>query len=98
MLKDVVEIEIVGDHRLRLRFEDRVEGEVDVSTVIPFDGVFAPLGDPKVFATVRVDPDLGTLVWPNGANLDPDVLLYVYALARGEPVPDLRQRIGTSTA
>jgi hypothetical protein len=47
-----------------------------------------------VFAAVRVDPELGTICWPNGADLDPDVL---YALVRGEPAPDLRQ-IGASTA
>ena len=36
--------------------------------------VFAPLADPDFFARVRVDDDLGTVVWPNGADLDPLVL------------------------
>jgi hypothetical protein len=95
MLKDVVEVEPLGGYRLRLRFEDGAEGEVDLSTVLPFEGVFAPLRDPTVFAAVRVNPELGTICWPSGADLDPDVL---YALVRGEPAPDLRQQIGASTA
>ncbi len=37
--------------------------------------VFEPLRqDPRLFRTVRVDAGLGTIVWPNGADLDPDVL------------------------
>jgi hypothetical protein len=95
VLKDVVDVQAVGDYRLRLRFEDGAEGEVDLSTIVPFEGVFAPLQDPTVFEAVRVNPELGTICWPNGADLDPDVL---YALVRGEPAPDLRQRSGVSTA
>lgn len=38
------------------------------------DGVFAPLRDPAAFAQVRVHPELGTVVWPGGADLDPAVL------------------------
>jgi len=38
------------------------------------DGVSAPLLDPDVFAQVRVHPELGTVVWPTGADVDPDVL------------------------
>jgi hypothetical protein len=95
MLKDVVLVKAVGDYRLRLRFEDGVEGEVDLSTVITFEGVFAPLRDPRVFAAVQVNPELGTVCWPNGADLDPDVL---YALVRGEPIPDLHQGTVVSTA
>lgn len=50
MLKDIVAVEPVCGYRLSLRFEDGVEGEVDLSTVVPFEGVFAPLRDPTVFA------------------------------------------------
>jgi hypothetical protein len=89
MLKDVVQVKAVGDHRLRLRFEDGVEGEVDVAALIPFEGVFAPLRDPAVFAAVQVDHELGSVRWPNGADLDPDVL---YALATGQSIPDLTHR------
>ena len=58
MLEDVVEVEAVGEHRLRLKFENGVEGEVNVAALVPFEGVFAPLRDPAVFATVSVDREL----------------------------------------
>jgi len=39
--------------------------------------VFEPLrNDLALFASVRVDPELGTIVWPNGADLDPEVLIH----------------------
>jgi len=74
MLRDVVAVKASGDSRLWLRFDDGVEGEVDVSRLIAFDGVFEPLRDPRVFSAVSVNQDLGTIVWPNGADLDPMVL------------------------
>jgi hypothetical protein len=83
MLKDIVEARPMRGYRLSLRFEDGVTGEVDVRRLIPFDGVFAPLRDPVEFARVAVAPDLGTVVWPNGADLDPDVL---YAEATGSSI------------
>jgi hypothetical protein len=86
MLKDVVEVRPLGDYRLYLRFEDGVAGEIDVADLITFDGVFAELKDGRRFARVKVNPDLGTICWPGGADLDPDVL---YALVSGDPVPDL---------
>ena len=85
MLKDIVEAKAVGEHRLWLRFEDGVAGEIDIAALVPFEGVFAELRDPARFATVRVEPELGTVVWPNGADLDPDVL---YACITGVPVEE----------
>jgi hypothetical protein len=74
MLADVVAVEVGEGHRIRVRFEDGHEGEVDIATVVPFSGIFAPLADPGFFRRVRVDPELGTVVWPNGADLAPDHL------------------------
>ena len=36
--------------------------------------MFAPLRDLEQFRKVTADPELETIVWPNGADLDPDVL------------------------
>ena len=83
MLKDIVEVRPTRDYRLCLRFEDGTEGEVDVAGVIPFEGIFAPLKDREEFLKVYVDPELGTICWPNGADLDPD---FLYAKITGQEI------------
>ena len=83
MLIDIAEARTTRDHRIYVRFADGVEGEVDLDGIVRWEGVFAPLRDPSRFAQVRVDTDLGTVVWPNGADLDPDVL---YAAVTGRPI------------
>ena len=74
MLPNVVSVVQTGPYRLRLRFDDGAEGELDFLSSMAFEGVFEPLRDPTYFAQVRVDPEAGTIVWPNGADLDPLVL------------------------
>jgi Protein of unknown function (DUF2442) len=69
----VTRVEVVADHRLRLGFEDGVEGEVDFSTRT-WRGVLEPLKDPSYFRLVTVDPESGTIVWPNGVDLAPETL------------------------
>jgi hypothetical protein len=83
MLKDVVEVRPLGGYRVHLRFEDGVEGDLDLGRLIEFEGVFAPLRDEQEFAKVHLHPELGTIVWPNGADLDPDVL---YARVTGKAI------------
>jgi hypothetical protein len=83
MLQDVTSVEYLADYQLRLRFEDGVEGVVDVAQLVAFTGVFAPLKDKVYFSLVRVNADIGTICWPNGADLDPDVL---YATVTGEAI------------
>jgi hypothetical protein len=77
MIRDIVEAQAVGDYRLLVRFEDGASGIVDLAKLTRFEGVFAPLRDGAQFQQVRVHPELGTVCWPNGADLDPLVL---YAL------------------
>ena len=74
MLKDVVEARPLEPYRIFIRFEDGVEGVVDVSRLVRFEGVFAPLKDPTEFRRISVNAELGVVCWPNGADLDPDVL------------------------
>jgi hypothetical protein len=90
MLKDIVEAWVLDGYRVHLRFEDGVKGDVDLGSVIRFEGVFAPLRDPKEFARLTVNLETGTICWPNGADLDPDVL---YAQVASEPIPALAHRV-----
>ena len=68
---DVVAVEVLGHYRLRLTFDDGAAGDVDLHELQTRPGVFAPLTDPSFFAEVRVDPESGTIAWPNGVDLDP---------------------------
>lgn len=73
---EITAVEHLGEHRLRLSFADGVVGDVDLAGRIRAakGPVFEPLKDVAYFATVTVDTELGTVVWPNGADLAPDVL------------------------
>jgi hypothetical protein len=84
MLRDIVEVHPLDDYRLRIRFEDGAEGVIDVDQLVPFSGVFEPLRDRNEFLSVYVNADLGTICWPSGADLDPDVL---YSLVTGQALP-----------
>lgn len=83
MLKDIVEVQPYTNYRLGLKFEDGVCGTVDISRLIDFEGIFEPLSDPDYFRRVKVNTELGIVHWPNGADLDPDVL---YSEVTGQPI------------
>lgn len=74
MLVDIVDVKHLGVHRLWIRFEDGVEGELDFADRLIFEGIFSSLREPERFAEVAVHPELGVLCWPCGADLDSDVL------------------------
>jgi Protein of unknown function (DUF2442) len=73
---EVRAVEHLGGHRLRLTFADGLVGDVDLAERLagPVGQMFEPLRDVGYFARVAVDEELGTVVWPNGADLAPDVL------------------------
>ena len=73
MFLHVREAKYVGDYRVWLRFNDGAEGVVDLSDCL--DGeVFEPLKAIEKFKAFRVDPDIETIVWPNGADMAPEYL------------------------
>lgn len=75
MLPRVTQVKVVGSFRVALTFTDGTQGVADLSPLIGGrGGIFHALQDPAFFGQVAVDPDAGTLVWPNGADLDPDML------------------------
>lgn len=66
----VVEARYLSGYRVWLRFDDGLEGEVDLESVL-WGPVFEPLKDPAYFANFTLD---WTLTWPNGADLAPESL------------------------
>ena len=73
MLIDVIDVKHVRDFVVWVKFEDGAEGEVDLSSEL-YGPVFEPLKDVTYFQQVTVDPELGTIAWPNGADIAPEVL------------------------
>jgi hypothetical protein len=72
-LHDVIGVEVSGNYRLRLTFDDGTVGEVDFAGR-EWRGVFEPLRDLDYFARVSVDAEAGTVTWPNGADMAPEPL------------------------
>ena len=84
-----MQVEHIGAHRLRLTFSDELVRELDFAESLQ-GAVFAPLDDEQFFAQVSVDIPAGTICWPNGVDLDPDVLHGDFEPASG-PAPRLVQ-------
>lgn len=74
-LHDIKSVEVIGPHALRLRFEDGVVREVDLSGITEGE-MYGPLRDPAFFAQVRLNPEIETIEWPNGADFDPETLYH----------------------
>ena len=66
-------LEILDDYKLHLRFNDHSEQTIDFAPVLAGD-LYGPLRDLNLFKQVKIDPEVHTLVWPNGADFDPAML------------------------
>ncbi len=85
MFPRITQVRYIREYRLELTFADGVRSEMDFrKKVVGRGGVFKPLEDLEFFRQVTVDPEGGTLTWPNAVDLDPDVL---YSEATGTPIP-----------
>ena len=73
MIPQVIEARHVKDYRVWVKFQDGTEGEIDLKNEL-WGEVFEALKDISFFQTLKVDPELHTIVWPNGADLAPEFL------------------------
>lgn len=70
----VTSVEVSEGFELLLGFTNGERKVIDVEWLL-HGPIFDPIReDPEFFRTVRVDEECGTIVWPNGADIDPDVL------------------------
>jgi|688.fasta_scaffold175871_2 hypothetical protein len=78
----ITEVEYESGYRLRLRFEDGSFRGADLTDHLDGD-VFEPLRDVNLFRTARLNTDIDTVVWDNGADMSPDFLYDI-----GQPLDD----------
>ena len=69
----VLDFERLGPYQLRIEFDDGTKQAIDFRPVLE-GALYGPLRDERVFAQVEIDPEVHTLVWPNGADFDPETL------------------------
>ncbi len=83
----VASVEPLEGDQVRLAFTDGTSKDIDLEMYL-HGPIFQPVrDDPAAFRAVRVDPELGTIVWENGADIDPDVLYHGWKPAWMEPEP-----------
>ena len=73
MFLHVKDAKYLHDYVIWLRFNDGAEGEIDLEKELEGE-VFGPLKDPQLFQKFRIDTELETVVWENGADLAPEFL------------------------
>jgi len=70
----LIEATPLDAYSVHVRFEDGVSADVDLSYLAEGGGVFEPLKDLDFFRRLRADPEAGTIVWPNEADIAPETL------------------------
>lgn len=73
MLVNVVDAKYISGYTVWVKFDTGEEGEVDLADTL-WGEVFEPLQDKEQFRKFKVDPEAGTIVWENGADLAPESL------------------------
>ena len=69
----IIAVDHLAGYTLRIRFNDGVEQTIDFQSILAGE-LLGPLRDLSLFTQVRIDPEAHTLVWPNGADFDPETL------------------------
>jgi hypothetical protein len=75
MIVHITHAKVVGPYSLELTFDDGLSKRVNLRNEL-YGVVFEPLRDSDYFAQVSIDPEAGTVAWPNGADFAPDYLYH----------------------
>jgi hypothetical protein len=78
----VTSFKIIGPYALSMTFDDGTEQIINFEPVLAGE-LYKPLRDLTLFNAVQIDPEVHTLVWPNGADFDPETLHDWPKLAEG---------------
>lgn len=73
MILHITDAKHLRDYQLWLKFNDGSEGIVDLVGEL-WGTVFEPVKDLTLFSQVKLDTELSTVAWPNGADLAPEFL------------------------
>lgn len=73
MILHVTDVQYLQNYQLKLTFNDGVTGIADLSNEL-WGEMFEPLKDPDLFSAAKLDKELDTVVWENGADLAPEFL------------------------
>jgi hypothetical protein len=69
----VIAVKVERPYVLDVSFDDGATRRIDLEAVL-YGEVYGPLRDAALFSQVSIDPEAATLVWPNGADFDPEIL------------------------
>ncbi len=81
MIRHLINAACLREYKVYVEFDDGVKGVIDLEDKARRGGIFAPLEDTRYFRKMTLDPKLGTICWPNGADLAPELL---YERASGQ--------------
>lgn len=93
MILRILEAKVCGPYSLDLVFNDGVHKQVNVLPLLE-GKIFEPLRNPAYFSRAVLDPELGTVVWPNEADFAPEAL---HELPEEKPKPGRPKRQLAST-
>ena len=99
----ILDCEHIPPYSLQLKFDDGTQRLIDLTDVLE-GAVYGPLKDVYLFAQVSVDPEIQTVVWPNGADFDPAILhdwpqhrdMFIAAAKRWRPVINTAEQGATA--
>jgi len=71
MILHIIDAKYKSDYKIWMKFNDGAEGVVDLKDQL-YGEMFDPLKDIQKFKSFRVDEELETIVWENGADFAPE--------------------------